>query len=155
MASNLVLTTGLHDETNEDLDDYLDVITKSVEFIGPATASLSVPWTKFLLHGVPTQLDLEVIRCDVTGYCSGAKLGQTPRWLATEADRKDNPASTIDLGFIGSVSFTELGKYIIRVSNYLGNMTYYILFSVQTQCLNYQGFGYLKKFCNTNPVYAV
>jgi hypothetical protein len=59
LASNLVLTTGLH-ETNEDLDDYLDIITKSVEFIGPATASLSVPWTKFLLHGVPTYLDLEV-----------------------------------------------------------------------------------------------
>jgi hypothetical protein len=64
---------------HEDLDDYLDVIRKLVEFIGPETASLSVPWTKFLLHGVPTRLDLEVIRHDVEGYCSGAKLGQTPR----------------------------------------------------------------------------
>jgi hypothetical protein len=83
-SSNLVLTTGLH-ENNEDLDDYLGVITKSVEVIGPATASLSVPWTKFLLHGVPTHLDLELIRRDVEGYCSGAMLGQTPRWLATSS----------------------------------------------------------------------
>jgi hypothetical protein len=81
LVSNLVLTAGLH-ETNEDLDDYLDVITKSVEFIGPATTSLSVPWTKFLSHRVPTNLDLEVISCDIEGYCSGAKLSQTPRWLS-------------------------------------------------------------------------
>jgi hypothetical protein len=154
LASNLVLTTGLH-ETNEDLDDYLDVITKSVEFIGPATASLSVPWTKFLLHGVPTHLDLEVIRRDVEGYCSGAKLGQTPRWLATEADRKDKPASTIVLAFVGSVSFTELGGRTIRVGNRSCNLTRYISFSAQTQCLNCQGFGHPKEFCNTNPVCAV
>jgi hypothetical protein len=43
------------------------VIIKSVEFIGPETASLSVPWTEFLLHGVPTHLDLEVTRRDVEG----------------------------------------------------------------------------------------
>jgi hypothetical protein len=107
------------------------VIIKSVEFIGLATASLSVPWTKFLLHGVPTHLDLEVIRCDVEGYCSGAKLGQTPRWLATEADRKDKPASTIVLAFVGSVSFTELGGRTIRVRNRSCNMTKYISFRLK------------------------
>jgi hypothetical protein len=108
LASSLVLTTSLH-ETNEDLDDYLDIITKSVEFIGPATASLSVPWTKFLLYEVQTHLDLEVISREIEGYFSGAKLGQTPRWLATEANRKDKPASTIVLALVGSVSLTGLG----------------------------------------------
>jgi hypothetical protein len=63
LASNLVLTTGLH-ETNEDLE----VIAKALTFIGPASATLSVPWTKFLLHGVPTHLELETIRRDVEGY---------------------------------------------------------------------------------------
>jgi hypothetical protein len=107
LASNLVFTTGLH-ETNEDLGDYLEVIAKTLTFIGPASATLSVPWTKFLLHGVPTHLELETIRRDVEGYCSGAKLGQTPRWLATEADRIDKPASTIVLAFVGSVTMKDL-----------------------------------------------
>jgi hypothetical protein len=154
LASNLVLTTGLH-ETNEDLDDYLDVITKSVEFIRPATASLSVPWTQFLLHGVPAHLDLEVIRRDVEGHCSSSKPSQTPRWMATKADGKYKPASTIVLAFVGSVSFTELGGRTIRVGNRSCNLTKYILFSAQTQCLNCKGFGHPKEFCNTNPVYAV
>jgi hypothetical protein len=108
LASSLILTTGLH-ETNEDLGDYLEVITKALTFIGPASATLPVPWTKFLLHGVPTHLELETIRRDVEGYCSGAKLGQTPRWLATEADRIDKPGSTIVRAFVGRVTIKDLG----------------------------------------------
>jgi hypothetical protein len=58
LASNLVLTTGLHG-TNEDLGDYLEIIAKALTFIGPASATLSVPWTKFLLHGYQPILNLE------------------------------------------------------------------------------------------------
>jgi hypothetical protein len=107
-----------------------------------------VPWTKFLFHGVPTHIDLKEICRDV----EGAKLGQKPKWLATEADRKD---TTIVLASIGSVSFTELGGCTTRVGNRSCNLTKYISFSAQTQCLNYQGFGHPKEFCNTIPVYAV
>jgi hypothetical protein len=112
----LVLTTALH-ETNKDLGDYLEVIAKALTFIGPASATLSVPWTKFLGHGVPTHLELETIRRDVEGYCPEAKLGQTPGWLATEADRIDKPASTIVLAFVGSVTMKDLGGRTIRVGN--------------------------------------
>jgi hypothetical protein len=146
LASNLVLTTGLH-ETNEDLGDYPEVIGKALTFIGPASATLSVPWTKFLLHGVPTQLDLETIRKDVEGYCSGAKLGHTPRWLATEADRIDKPASTIVLAFVGSVAMKDLGGRAIRIGNRLCNLTRYLSFGPQTQCLNCLGFDHPKELC--------
>jgi hypothetical protein len=131
------------------------MVTKLVGFIRPATASLSVPWTKFLLHEVPTYLDLEVIRRDIEGYGSGAKLGQTSKRLATETDRKDKPASTIVLGFVGSVSFTELGECTIRVGNCSYNLTKYISFRAQAQCLNCQGFGRPKRFCNTNPICGI
>jgi hypothetical protein len=52
------LTTGLYD-SNEDFAEYLSNIEKVVEFIGPATVTLPAPWTKFLLHGVPTCMDVE------------------------------------------------------------------------------------------------
>jgi hypothetical protein len=71
--------------------------------------------------------------------------------VATEADRKDKPASTIVLVFVGSVSFTELGGRIVRVRNRSCNLTKYISFGAQT----HQGFGHPKEFCNTNPVCAV
>ena len=78
LARNLILTTGLHD-TNADLAGYLVTIEDALGFIGQPNASLSAPWSKFLLHGVPTQLDLASIRRDVENNCPGVKLGQTPR----------------------------------------------------------------------------
>jgi hypothetical protein len=59
--------------------NYLEVISKALTFTGPTSTTLLVPWTKFLLHGVPTHLELEIIQRDIEEYCSGAKLGQTPR----------------------------------------------------------------------------
>jgi hypothetical protein len=50
---DLVLTTGLHDD-NAELEGYLPIIIKALEFIVLCTAKLSELWTKFLLHGVPT-----------------------------------------------------------------------------------------------------
>jgi hypothetical protein len=79
LALNLVLTTRLHD--NAELGEFLPVIVKALEFIGPCTVKLSEPWTKFLLHGVSTDVDLEDIREDVERYCPNIQLGQTPRWL--------------------------------------------------------------------------
>jgi hypothetical protein len=87
VALNLVLNTGLHDNSSE-LDEFLSVIVKALEFICPCTAMLSEPWTKFLLHGVPTDANLEDIREDVERYCSNIQLGQTPRWLANAENRK-------------------------------------------------------------------
>jgi hypothetical protein len=53
LSSNLILTTGLYD-SNEDFAEHLGIIEKAAEFIGPATATLPIPWTKFLrsnMHG--------------------------------------------------------------------------------------------------------
>jgi hypothetical protein len=88
LALNLVLTTGLHD--NAELGEFLPVIIKALESIGPCTAKLSEPWTKFLLHGVPTDASLEDIREDVEQYCPNIQLGQTPRWLAMQKIAKTN-----------------------------------------------------------------
>jgi hypothetical protein len=154
LSNNLIFTTGLHD-TNENLAGYLTTIEDSVKFIGIGNAALLAPWTKFLLHGVPTQLDLATIRRDVENYCPGVKLGQTPRWLATEQNRKDKPASTIVLAFIGKVSFSELGGRTIRVGNRSCNLTKYIQFGQTTQCTKCQSFGHPKEFCQAGPRCAV
>jgi hypothetical protein len=72
------LTTGLYD-SNEDFAEYLSNIEKAVEFVCPATATLPAPRTKFLLHSVPTYMDLEIIRRDTEAFIPGRALGQTPR----------------------------------------------------------------------------
>jgi hypothetical protein len=77
------LITGLYD-SNEDFGDHLSIIEKAVEFISPATATLPAPWTKFLLHGVLTCIDLEIIRRDTEAFIPGCALGQTPCWLAND-----------------------------------------------------------------------
>jgi hypothetical protein len=64
IAKNLILTTALH-ETSADLEIYWSIITEALKFIGPAVAKISEPWTKFILHGVPTYLELEEIHRDV------------------------------------------------------------------------------------------
>lgn len=150
IANNLVLTTGLHD-CNSDLVGYLADIEDSLAFIGPATATISAPWSKFLLHGVPTHLALETIRRDVEAYCHNHKLGQTPRWLVTEDNRKDKEASTIVLAFLGSVTLADLGGRTLRVGNRSCTLTKYIQFGPQTQCLNCQAFGHPKEFCTAGP----
>jgi hypothetical protein len=154
LAKNLVLTTGLH-ETNENLAGYLVTIEDSLRFILNGSAKLQEPWTKFLLHGVPTKLDLDTIRRDVENYCPTVKLGQTPRWLAPEQNRKDKPASTVVLAFLGSVNFSTLGGRTIRVGNRPCNLTKYIQFSTSTQCTKCQGFGHPKEFCTAGPRCAV
>lgn len=154
IARNMVLTTGLHD-TNSDLVDYLDLIETTLSFIGPAKATATTPWSKFLLHGVPTHLQLETIRRDVEAYCNGHKLGQTPRWLAKEENRRDKEASTIVLAFLGAVTLTDLGGKSIRVGNRTCNLSRYIQFGPQTQCLHCQGFGHPKEFCTAGPICAV
>jgi hypothetical protein len=53
ITKNLILTTALH-ETSADLEIYRPIITEALKFIGPAVAKISEPWTKFILHGVPT-----------------------------------------------------------------------------------------------------
>jgi hypothetical protein len=78
LAMNLVLTTGHHDD-NAELEGYLPIIVKALEFIGPCTAKLSEPWTTFLLHGVPTGTHMDDVRDDAERYCPNIKLGQTPR----------------------------------------------------------------------------
>jgi hypothetical protein len=90
LASNLILTSGLYD-SNEDFAEYLSNIEKAVEFIGPATATLPAPWTKFLFYGIPTYMDLEIIRRDTEAFIPGRALGQTPHWLANDENRDQDP----------------------------------------------------------------
>jgi hypothetical protein len=154
LALNLVLTTGLHDN-NAELGEFLPVIVKALEFIGPCTAKLSEPWTKFLLHGVPTDANLEDIREDVERYCPNIQLGQTPRWLANAENRKNKSHSTVVLAFLGSVTTSDLGGREIRVENRSCTITPYIPYGPQIQCFRCQQFGHPKERCNADPVCAV
>jgi hypothetical protein len=103
------LTTGLHG--NSGLGEFLPVIVKALESIGPCTARLSEPWTKFLLDGVPTDANLEDIREDVEQYCTNIQLGQLPRWLANAENGKNKSHSTVVLAFLDSVITSDLLKY--------------------------------------------
>jgi hypothetical protein len=154
IMDNLILTTALH-SSNEGLDEHLETIEKAVNYIGLATARCDAVWSEFLLHGVPTHLELETIRNQVEGYCSGIKLGQTPRWLAPPEARSNKTHSTIVLAFVGKVNFTQLGGRSIMVGNRSCNLTTYAAFGPQTLCLNCQGFGHPKAFCQTSLKCAV
>ena len=154
LSNNLIFTTGLYD-TNSDLTEHTNVIEETLEFIGIGKATLLAPWTKYLLHGVPTQMDLNTIRRDVESYCPGVKLGQSPRWLAPEEKRIDKQTSTVVLAFLGDIKFSELGARTILVGNRSCNLTKYIQFGSTTQCLNCQSFGHPKEFCEAGPKCAV
>jgi uncharacterized coiled-coil protein SlyX len=154
MLDNLVLTTALH-SSNEGLEEYFEMIETAVTYIGPATARCSGVWTKFLLHGVPTHLELESIRQQVEGYCAGVSLGQTPRWLAHPEARSNKTNLTMVLAFIGEVNFTQLGRHSIMVGNRTCNLTTYTAFGPQTQCSKCQAFGHPKAFCQAGPKCAV
>ena len=146
LSKNMILSTSLY-STNENLAGYLVTIEEALQFIGPASAKLSAPWSKFLLHGVPTQMDMATVRRDVESYCHTVKLGQTPRWLAPEDKRKDKPASTIVLAFLGKVTFETLGGRVIIVGNRTCILSTYVQYGCQTQCTNCQGLGHPKEFC--------
>jgi hypothetical protein len=146
LSRNLILSTGLH-TSNENLAGFLTLIEDTLTFIGPASAQLSSPWTKFLLHGVPTQMELSTIRRDVEQYCPSIKLGQTPRWLAPLDKRENKSASTVVLAFLGTITFETLGGRSMRVGNRTCTLTPFIQFGIQTQCSNCQGLGHPKDFC--------
>jgi hypothetical protein len=154
MLDNLVLTTALH-SSNEGLDEYFETIEKAVSYIAPGTGRCLAIWTKFLLHGVPTHLDVESIRQQVKGYSAGVSLGQTPRWLAPPEARSNKTHSTIVLAFVGEVNFTNLGGRSIMVGNRMCNLITYTAFGLQTQCSNCEAFGYPNAFCQTGPKSAV
>ena len=154
LARNLILTMGLQD-CNTDFVGCLSIIEEALQYLGQASASLRVPWTKYLLHGVPSQMELETIRRDVEAYCPGAKLGQTPRWLSTEDSRKEKNASTIVLAFQGVITFADLGGRVIRVGNRSCNLSSFIEFNEKTQCTNCQLFGHPKELCSAGPTCAV
>jgi hypothetical protein len=133
LASNLILTTGLYD-SNEDFAEYLSNIEKVVEFVGPATGTLPAPWTKFLLYGVPTCMDLETIRRDTEAFIPGRALGQIPRWLANDENRTGKGYSTIVLAFISSEKLVDLGGKIIhsiRIANKWCSVTLHPIFHLE------------------------
>jgi hypothetical protein len=67
MANNLVITVRLL-ETNADYEAYLPIIVNTLAFIETEKATISDPWTKYLLHGISTSMDLEEIREDVENW---------------------------------------------------------------------------------------
>jgi hypothetical protein len=154
MLDNLILTTARH-SSNEGLEENLGTIEAAVNYIGPATARCGAVWSKFLLHGGPTHVDLGTIRNQVEGYCGEIKLGQTPRWLAPPEARANKTHSTIVLAIVGEVNFTKLAGRSLLVGNRTCNLTVYKSFGPQTQCMNCQAFGHPKDFCQTGPKCAV
>jgi hypothetical protein len=124
-------TTGLHDN-NSELGKFLPVILKALEFI----ARLSEPSTKSLLHGIPTDANLEDIRDDVERYHPYIQLGQIPRWLANAKNYKNKSHSKMVLVFLGLVTTSDLGGREIGVENWSCTIIPYILYSPQTQCCN-------------------
>jgi hypothetical protein len=145
LALNLVLTTRLHDN-NSELGEFLPVIVKALEFIGTCTVKLSEPWTKFLLHGVPTDANLEDIRGGVGRYCPNIQLGQTPCWLANAESPKNKSHSTIVLAFLGSVTTSDLGGHEISVKNRSCTITPYIPYGPRLNALDVNSSATQKNF---------
>lgn len=153
--NNLVLTTGLNN-CGMDYDSYLNIIVDAVRFLGHASARINEPWSKFLVHGVPTDSTLESIRYDIESNYPKLKLAQTPRWLAPAEKREGKIHSTIVVALLGSITVAQIGVSRLTVRNRPCKISEYVQFGPSTQCTKCQQYGHHTVYCQSKePVCAV
>jgi hypothetical protein len=88
-------------------------------------------------------------------YYPKLKPGQTPRWLAPADKRTGNPASTIVLAVIGTVTSKDIDRSLTLL-NKVCHILPYCPYGPQTQCHRCQQYGHARELCGVeNPACAV
>jgi len=151
----LVLTVGLQ-HRGIDYEPYLGILQAALSEFNPITANVSQRWSRFCLHGIPTNTTPDDVRKEVESLYPSLQMGQTPRWLLGQDRREGKEASTMVITLVGDVTMKSLGASSIFVFNKRCNIAAYISYGPATRCNKCQLYGHPTQRCPaTTPTCAV
>lgn len=154
-TDQLILTTGFN-HRGLDYESYLSIISQPLTYLGTPAARVRERWSKFLLHGVPTDTELETIRTDIETTYPMIRLGQTPRWLTTAAKREGKSASSVVITVVGDLKTADFGTNYLYIRNRDCTLQDYIDYGPTTQCKRCQLYGHPAQMCKADlPTCAV
>jgi hypothetical protein len=113
---NLVLETSLSSR-GRDFEPFFEALCDAFPELDIANISSEARWSKFLLHGVPTNVSMAQLADSLDYHYPELRLAQTPRWLSTAAQRSAKSASTAVIALLGTHSRASIGLTKLTVVN--------------------------------------
>ena len=154
---SLVLAAG-YGHAATDYEAHLTVVELALRrHFGTGKARLCEPWSKFLVHNVPTTMTPEEIRASFETTYTNLRMGQIPRWLTPADRRAGKETSSVVITLIGSHTLATLGTNKLLLRNLPCRMEEHIGFGAATQCRNCQKFGHHTRLCRSTdgPICAI
>ena len=154
---SLVLATGFG-HAAKDYETHLDVVMAALsKRFGTGKARICVPWSKFLVHTIPTSMSLEEISAWIVSNYPKLRMGQAPRWLTSIDRRANKDKSTVVITLEGTHTLETLGMRSMSLRNKTCRMEAHVGYGPATQCRHCQGFGHHTTKCQSTsgPICAV
>ena len=154
---SLVLAAG-YGQAVSDYETHLDALELALRpHFGRGRARICEPWSKFLVHQVPTSMTMEEIRASFETTYTNLRMGQTPRWLTAAEKRAGKKSSSVVITLVGNHTLASLGTKELILRNLPCRMEEHLGFGAATQCRNCQRFGHHTRLCQSTagPICAI
>jgi hypothetical protein len=118
---------------------------------GAISLHLDTPLVQMVVHGVPTDLDLESLQQELTTYNPGLIMASTPRWLTKHEQRKEKKASSVVITLTGNKAQDVASRPRLFAFSSTLRAERKLRFGPSTQCGKCQQFGHHTIKCTFPP----
>jgi hypothetical protein len=101
-----------------------------------------------VVHGVPTDMPLELLHQELTTYNPGLTLASAPRWLTKPDQRKEKKASSVVIALVGNKAQEVASRPRLFAFSSTLRIERKLRFSPTTQCAKCQQFGHHTTKCS-------
>jgi hypothetical protein len=131
------------------------MLSAEIKALQPTDPRINGCWSKFLVHNVPTNAKLPVIRGEIESTYP-LHLAQEPHWLVPEERRLNKTSSTLVISLISAIDLKRLGTTSLAICNHMCHINAYFSWNPASHCNHCQGYGHHTKLCKADrPTCAV
>jgi hypothetical protein len=135
---------------------YMPIILNAIKELRPISGNTNSRWTKFLVHNIPTNASLPVIRGMIESTYPTIKLMQEPYWLVPTECQLNKGASTIVISLQGALNMANICTNTLFICNQKCCISEYFSWTPTSQCHNCQGYSHHTKLCKVEkPTYTI
>jgi hypothetical protein len=131
--NKLVLTTTLTTPATA-YKPYLPMLAAEIKALKPTDPRINGRWSKFLVHNVPTNADLPLVKAEIESMYPSLHLAQDPRWLVPTECRLNKYSYTLVVSLIGAIDLKHLGTTSLAICNRMCCINAYFSWTPTSQC---------------------
>jgi hypothetical protein len=126
------------------------MLSATINAIKPTDPQINRCWSKFLVHNVPTNANLPLIKAEIESMYPSLHLAQVPHWLVPEERRLNKTSSTLVVSLIGTIDLKHLGTTSLAICNRMCRINAYFSWTPASHCNHCQGYGHHTKLCKAD-----